>query len=136
MEDQFKQTMQEAPVAPDLVFGAPEENREGQELTVSAGKTDLAETADQIDVTNTAAILNYGVGTQKKLADFSQKTIDNVRTSDVGEVGEMLTGLVTQLKSFDIDENEKGLRALFKKQANKAEALKAKYSKVETNDGA
>ena len=46
MEDQFKQTMQEAPVAPDLVFGAPEENREGQELTVSAGKTDLAETAD------------------------------------------------------------------------------------------
>ena len=59
--------------------------------------------AEQIDVTNTAAILNYGVGTQKKLADFSQKTIDNVRTSDVGEVGEMLTGLVTQLKSFDID---------------------------------
>ena len=47
MEDQFKQTMQEAPVAPDLVFGAPEENREGQELTVSAGKTDLAETADR-----------------------------------------------------------------------------------------
>ena len=160
MEDQFKQTIHEAPAAPDLVFGAPEENREGQELTVAAGETVPGETADsgkeaatpdmeasltpeerkqvdafaeQIDVTNTAAILNYGVGTQKKLADFSQKTIDNVRTSDVGEVGEMLTGLVTQLKSFDIEENEKGLRALFRKQVNKAEALKAKYSKVETN---
>ncbi len=88
---------------------------------------------EKIDITNSAAVMNYGVATQKKLADFSQKTIDNVRTSDMGDVGEMLTGLVTELKNFDVDENEKGLKALFKKSANKVNALKAKYSSIETN---
>ena len=88
---------------------------------------------EKIDITNSAAVMNYGVATQKKLADFSQKTIDNVRTSDMGDVGEMLTGLVTELKNFDVDENEKGLKAFFKKSANKVNALKAKYSSIETN---
>ena len=88
---------------------------------------------EKIDITNSAAVMNYGVATQKKLADFSQKTIDNVRTSDMGDVGEMLTGLVTELKNFDVDENEKGLKALFIKSANKVNALKAKYSSIETN---
>ena len=87
----------------------------------------------QIDITNTGAIMNYGVGTQKKLADFSQKAIDNVRTKDMGEVGDMLTSLVTQLKSFDVEEEEKGLKALFKKKSNKVEEMKARYSAVETN---
>jgi len=77
--------------------------------------------------------MNYGVGTQKKLADFSEKAIDNVKTKDMGEVGDMITDLVTQLKNFDVEEEEKGLKALFKKSANKIESLKAKYSKVETN---
>lgn len=87
----------------------------------------------QIDITNTAGIMNYGVGTQKKLADFSERAIDNVKTKDMGEVGEMITGLVTQLKSFEISEDEKGLKALFKKGSNKVESMKAKYSSVETN---
>ena len=77
--------------------------------------------------------MNYGVGTQKKMAEFSEKAIDNVRTKDMGEVGDMISTLVTQLKDFDVEEEQKGLRALFKKSANRVTALKAKYSKVETN---
>lgn len=87
----------------------------------------------QIDLTNSQAIMNYGVGTQKKMAEFSEKAIDNVRTKDMGEVGDMISTLVTQLKDFDVEEEQKGLRALFKKSANRVTALKAKYSKVETN---
>ena len=64
----------------------------------------------QIDISNSQAILQYGVGTQKKMADFSETALKNVRTKDMGEVGEMLSSLVTELKSFDVDENEKGFR--------------------------
>ena len=87
----------------------------------------------QIDISNSQAILQYGVGTQKKMADFSETALKNVRTKDMGEVGQMLSSLVTELKSFDVEENEKGLRGFFKKSANKTTALKAKYAKVEVN---
>ena len=87
----------------------------------------------KIDITHSAAVMNYGVATQRKLADFSQSTIEKVKTNDMGEVGDLLTGLVTQLKGFDIEENEKGLKAFFKKSTNKLTALKAKYSSIETN---
>ena len=88
---------------------------------------------DKIDITNSAAVMNYGVATQRKLADFSQSTSEKVKTNDMGEVGDLLTGLVTQLKGFDIEENEKGLKAFFKKSTNKLTVLKAKYSSIETN---
>ena len=87
----------------------------------------------QIDLHNTQAIMNYGTGTQKKIADFSQKALDNVRTSDLGDTGRMISSLVTELKNFEIDEEEKGLSAFFKKKKNKAMMLQAQYSKVETN---
>ena len=93
----------------------------------------VEEFSKQIDISNSSGIMNYGVGTQKKLADFSEKALDNVKTKDMGEVGGMITDLVTQLKNFEIAEDEKGLKALFKRSANKFEAIKAKYSKVETN---
>ncbi|MBR0092801.1 MAG: toxic anion resistance protein, partial [Lachnospiraceae bacterium] len=94
----------------------------------------VEEFSKQIDITDTAAIINYGVGTQKKLADFSEKTLESVRTKDMGEVGGMVTDLVVQLKNFDVDDEKGGFfSSLFKKGANKAESLKAKYSKVETN---
>ena len=89
--------------------------------------------SQQIDISNSQAILQYGVGTQKKMADFSETALKNVRTQDMGEVGQMLSSLVTELKSFDVEENEKGLRGLFKKSANKTTALKAKYAKAEVN---
>ncbi|MCR5404704.1 MAG: toxic anion resistance protein [Butyrivibrio sp.] len=87
----------------------------------------------QIDITNSAGIMNYGVGTQKKLADFSEKALDNVKTKDMGEVGNMITNLVGELKSFEVEEEEKGLKAFFKKSANKLEVMKAKYAKAEVN---
>ncbi|MCD8152192.1 MAG: toxic anion resistance protein [Clostridiales bacterium] len=91
------------------------------------------EFSQKIDINNSQAILQYGVGTQKKMADFSETALKNVRTKDLGEVGGMLTSLVTELKSFEIDENEKGFKGLFKKSANRATSLKAKYAKAETN---
>lgn len=123
----------EAPQTPSVAdIAVTEDMKKEAELTPEEQKQ-VDAFVDKIDITNTSAVMNYGVGTQKKLADFSQKTIDNVRTNDVGEVGTMLSDLVTQLKDFDIDENEKGIKALFKKQANKVTALKAKYSTVEKN---
>ena len=88
---------------------------------------------DQIDLHNSGAILHYGVGTQKKMADFSEKALNNVRTKDLGEVGNMIAGLVTELKSFDAGEEAKGIRGFFKKSENKMYMMKAKYNKVETN---
>ncbi|MCD8156552.1 MAG: toxic anion resistance protein [Clostridiales bacterium] len=91
------------------------------------------EFSQKIDINNSQAILQYGVGTQKKMANFSETALKNVRTKDLGEVGGMLTSLVTELKSFEIDENEKGFKGLFKKSANRTTSLKAKYAKEETN---
>ena len=87
----------------------------------------------QIDISNSQAILQYGVGTQKKMADFSETALKNVRTKDMGEVGEMLSSLVTELKSFDVDETETGFRGFFKRSANTATALKTQYATAEVN---
>ena len=89
------------------------------------------EFAKQIDLHNSTAILQYGVGTQKKMADFSGNALENVKTKDLGEVGDMLSDVVTQLKGFD--EEEKGFLGIFKKPAQKLETMKAKYSRAETN---
>ncbi len=86
----------------------------------------------QIDIANTQQILQYGAGAQKKMADFSEAALKRVRTQDLGEAGDLIAGVVVELKSFDADE-EKGLFGFFKKQANKVTALKARYDKAEAN---
>lgn len=88
--------------------------------------------AKQIDLTNSTVILQYGAGTQKKMADFSESALDNVKSKDLGEVGELLSDVVTELKDFD-EEESKGFLGIFKKTSNKLEAMKAKYAKAETN---
>ncbi|MCI7639708.1 MAG: toxic anion resistance protein [Clostridiales bacterium] len=88
--------------------------------------------AAKIDVENIAQILQYGAGTQKKMADFSDTALANVRTQDLGEVGELITGVVGELKGFDAEE-EKGLFGFFRKQANKLETMKNRYAKAEAN---
>lgn len=88
--------------------------------------------ANQIDLTNSTMILQYGAGTQKKMADFSETALDNVRTKDLGEVGDLLSGVVQELKNFD-EEEEKGFFGIFKKQANKLQNLKSKYASAEAN---
>jgi uncharacterized protein YaaN involved in tellurite resistance len=77
--------------------------------------------------------MTYGVGTQKKMADFSEKTLESVKTKDMGEVGDMISGLVTQLKNFDVDEEEKGFKGFFKKKGNQIQELRTKYTNVEKN---
>ena len=86
----------------------------------------------KIDVSNTNQILQYGAGTQKKMADFSDEALASVKTKELGEVGNLLTDVVGELKSFDAEE-EKGLFGFFKKQGDKIETLKSRYSKAETN---
>ena len=88
--------------------------------------------AAKIDVENTTQILQYGAGTQKKMADFSDTALANVRTQDLGEVGDLITGVVGELKGFDAEE-EKGLFGFFRKQANKLETMKNRYAKAEAN---
>ena len=88
--------------------------------------------AAKIDVENTTQILQYGAGTQKKMADFSDTALANVRTQDLGEVGDLITGVVGELKGFDAEE-EKGLFGFFRKQANKLETMKTRYAKAEAN---
>ena len=88
--------------------------------------------AKQIDLTNSAMVLQYGAGTQKKMADFSESALENVRSKDLGEVGELLSGVVKELKDFD-EEEEKGFFGFFKKASNKIESMKAKYAKAEAN---
>lgn len=88
--------------------------------------------ATQIDLTNSAVILQYGAGAQKKMADFSETALENVKSKDLGEVGTLLANVVTELKDFDEDET-KGFLGIFKKTSNKLEAMKAKYAKAETN---
>ena len=144
MGDEFKEFEDSAPT---LSFDAPTAEAEApvaQAATATAVDPQEAQLSeaemkqvdafvDQIDITNSQAVMNYGAGTQKKMADFSEKAIDNVRTKDMGQVGDMIAGLVTELKNFDVEEDEKGIKAFFKKGANKVTALKARYTSVEGN---
>ncbi len=88
--------------------------------------------AQQIDLSDSQLILTYGSGAQKKMADFSESALEKVRTQDLGEAGDLIANVVVELKSFDAEE-EKGLFGLFKRQANKVIALKARYDKAEAN---
>ena len=88
--------------------------------------------AQTIDLTDSNAIMQYGTGAQKKIADFSTTALENVRTKDLGEIGKLLSDVVTELKSFDVEE-EKGIKGWFKKGSNKLTGIKAQYAKAEVN---
>lgn len=143
--DELKLTLEEeVPAAPVLTLDAEEPQEE--EKAPAAKPVTVEETpltpeerkivddfADKIDVTNTTQVMQYGSAAQKKIASFSETALNNVRTKDLGEVGEAITGLVTELKGFDATEEEKGFLGFFKRSGNKIAAMKAKYDKVEVN---
>ncbi len=157
MSDRSKE-FAEAP-APVLTFGAPEPQEAELQAQNAGAKAEAApekdpapaepqltediltedekkmvdEFSQKIDLHDTNGILQYGIGTQKKMADFSENALKSVKTKDLGEVGDMISGLVTELKSFDVDEEEKGFFSFFKKQENKLSAMKAKYDRAEAN---
>ena len=87
--------------------------------------------AKKINIHDSNAIMTYGAGTQKKMSDFSDQALANVRNKDLGEVGSMISGLVTELKDFDVKEDDGGFLKFFKKQSNKMVALQARYDKTE-----
>ena len=89
--------------------------------------------AQQINISDSNMILQYGAGAQQKLADFSEKALENVKSQDLGEVGNMLTDVVAELKNFDVDNEKKGFLGLFRKGENKLETMKAKYDKTAVN---
>lgn len=91
------------------------------------------EFAALIDLTNSQAIMQYGAGPQKKIADFSETALGNVRTKDMGEIGQLLTDVVSELKSLEAGGEEKGFLGIFKKSGNKLATMKAKYDKAEIN---
>ena len=126
-----------APAAPELALeekpAQPEPVMlEEASLTPQEQKT-VADFAEKIDITNTAQVMQYGAAAQKKIAGFSESALENVRTKDLGEIGDAISGLVTELKGFDIEEEEKGFLGFFKKTGNKIAGMKAKYDKVEVN---
>src|SRR5699024_1460857 len=146
-EDKMSNDFQDVSTAPTLTldpFGTPEK----KQPPVEEGKNEPAldesiltdeerkmvdAFAQQIDLTNSAMVLQYGAGTQKKMADFSEDALDNVRFKDLGEVGGLLSDVVTELKGFDEDEEKGGIFGIFKKASNKIESMKAKYAKAEAN---
>ncbi len=127
------------PAAPDAILSIPEEKKAAQPagpdmsmLTEAEQKT-VMDFSEKIDISNSTVVLQYGAGAQKNIADFSESALNSVRTKDLGEVGTMIGSLVVELKSFDADEERKGLRGLFRRAGDNMEAMKAKYAKVEVN---
>ena len=120
------------PVVETALVAQPEkEEAEGPVLTPEE-EAMVAAFAEKIDVENTTQILQYGAGTQKKMADFSNAALANVRTQDLGEVGTLIADVVGELKGFDAEE-KKGLMGFFRKKADQLETMKNRYAKAEVN---
>lgn len=127
----FAETKKEKP-APQQEMPKPEPIYEEEALLSEQEKKQVEAFAEKIDLNNSTLVLQYGAGAQKKIADFSDKTLENVRSKDLGETGTMLASLVSELKQTGEPEEEKGFFAsIFKKSTGKLEALKARYEKAE-----
>lgn len=128
-DDQPKQAVQE----PLATIQQPDATPQLDDSMLNSEEKQMVESfSQQINVRDSGMILQYGAGAQKKMADFSEAALANVRTQDLGEVGDLIGSVVTELRSFDATE-EKGLFGFFKKGANKIESLRAKYDKAESN---
>lgn len=140
MSQELEQMFGEAPV---LTFEVEAENIKDQTIEVAKKAQELVLTpeeqkmvddfAGKIDLTNSNMVLQYGAGAQKKIANFSEGALNNVRTKDLGEVGQMLTDVITELKSLEGEEEQKGFFGFFKNSANKLTTMKVKYDKAEVN---
>ena len=133
-EREIKLSLDPSPQAPDM--REMKKDLEGptlEEVPLSPDeRRQVEDFAKKIDLTDSSSILEYGAGAQGKIASFSEKTLSSVQSKDLGEVGDLLSHVVTELKTFD-QEEKKGVFGLFQKTQNKAEALRAKYAKAETN---
>ena len=120
-------------VVPEEPKPAPEAGPDLSALTPAEQKAVL-DFADKIDLTNTGLVLQYGAAAQKNIADFSGATLNSVRTKDMGELGDMVTSLVAELKGFSpAEEEKKGLLGVFKKASTNLQTLRTRYDKAEAN---
>lgn len=136
MDRDIKLTLgDETPQAPDVPRDIIEEKTiTKEEVILSKEEQEQIDSfAEQIDLKNSNLILQYGSAAQKNIANFSEKTLESVKTKDLGEVGNLLSGVVNELKNFEIDENENAFSKFFKKSPNKVSSFQTKYAKVETN---
>ncbi len=143
MNEEIKLTLEaEEPEAPSLTLTPEEEEKEPKAEPVVLDESVLSpeeqkavdDFAEKIDITNSTLVLQYGSAAQKKIANFSDTALDKVRTKDLGEIGNEISDLVTELKGFDVDEEEKkGFFGFFRDKGNKITALKAKYDSAEEN---
>ena len=122
----------EAAPAPAPAAAVAEKPEEPVIVLSEAEQRMVDEFIPKIEIRDSNMITQYGAGAQKKIADFSENMLGSVRTKDLGEVGDMLASVVTELRDFDAEE-ERGLFGFFKKTSDKLTAMKAKYGKVEAN---
>ena len=136
MDFTFDDTMPQLTLEPELepaVELTPVEEPKVEEPVLTEQEQKMvADFAAKIDVENTNQILQYGAGTQKKMAQFSDAALENVRTQDLGEVGDLIVNVVGELKGFEAEE-DKGFFGFFRKQADKLELMKSKFAKAEVN---
>ena len=143
MAQDLDEMMQKAPTLTLDPFGEekaavaekePEPLVKEEEVNLSPEERRMVEEfAAKIDLHSSYMILQYGAGAQKKMADFSETALENVRTKDLGEVGEMLASVVSELRTLEEEEEDKGFFSFFKKSGNKLANMKAKYEKAEGN---
>ena len=131
--DSAAQTAQEAQQAEEKKRDANAVKLDESMLSEAERKM-VDEFSRKIDITDSNLVLQYGAAAQKNIAAFSESALNNVRTKDLGEVGEALSSLVVELKDFGQDEEEKGgIFGFFRKKKNELEAMKASYAKAEAN---
>ncbi|MCR1951239.1 MULTISPECIES: toxic anion resistance protein [unclassified Clostridium] len=144
MSDEFKEPIS---IKPELTFEAFQD--EALDVQVKEEKVEekiiedinlteeekrmVDQFVEKIEINNSNSILQYGVGAQKKISDFSETALNNVKTKDLGEVGDMLSNVVLELKNFEESEEKKGILGFFKKGKDKINQMKVKYDKVEDN---
>ena len=123
----------EAPEPPKVEEKKAEPVEMDDKLLSDEEKKAVEEFSHKINIRDTNMILQYGAAAQKTVAGFSESALNNVRSKDLGEVGQDLSQLVVELKGFGEGEEKKGFMGLFKKAGNRLETMKAQYSKVEAN---
>ncbi len=140
MDNEFKefQTVPELTLEPFQEEEPPVQTREEKVLfddsLLSEEERRIVDAfAGKIDITNSAAVLQYGAGTQKKMADFSETALQNVKTKDLGEIGSLLSDVVKELRSFDGEEDKGFFGSVFRKTSSRIQTMKAKYAKAEAN---
>ncbi len=124
---------EEQEVKPEITEEELKQVKYDESSLTESEKKMVEEFSKKIDITDTTTILQYGANAQTKVADFSENALKNVKTQDLGDIGGLMTDLVGQLKGFEINKEDNFFEKLFKKGANKATAMKAKYDDAEKN---